>query len=169
MHLRRLPAGPALNPVVVLPVRADQEKGWIVDAEEKWLVSLRVRGPVEWANLIVAALNANVPTPLSETRAPELAGTETNADYWAAAAHRASDPAEALIFLEQARNAWRNAAYAMRDRYRPAVLLLLSHALDDGFFHGDPMNQRIVDFLKAALAAEPPEGKFNDLIEKVIK
>ena len=49
-------------------------------------------------------------------RIPALESTRINADYWIDAARKAESPAEALMFIEQAANAWKNAAYAAHDK-----------------------------------------------------
>lgn len=45
-----------------------------------------------------------------------LSNTAMNAEYWSKAARETGDSAEALLCMEQARNAWRNAAYTMARR-----------------------------------------------------
>ena len=50
-------------------------------------------------------------------RIPALEGTRINAEYWLAEArHPDVEHSSALLFAEQAINAWKNAAYAAHDR-----------------------------------------------------
>ena len=54
-------------------------------------------------------------------RIPDLENTRIRAEYWIKACCEATDSAEAILFMEQAMLAWKNAAYAMADQ-RDAVV-----------------------------------------------
>lgn len=54
-------------------------------------------------------------------RIADLEPTRINADYWVASAYKAKTLADARLFLEQAVNAWKNAAYYMADQRDGAI------------------------------------------------
>lgn len=80
---------------------------------------------------VIRPLTAEDVTP-AETIDLGLANASMNAEYWSKAARKTEDPAEAVMCMEQARNAWKNAAYAMARLLRSKGTWITDRAPDHG-------------------------------------
>lgn len=54
-------------------------------------------------------------------RIPELEACRLNAEYWVSAGREEDNRARAVFAMEQAVYAWKNAAYAMADKWKAAI------------------------------------------------
>lgn len=108
--------------------------------------------------------------PIGEQgRIPELEPTRRNAEYWRTSAHEQGNIDEKLLAMEQAVNAWKNAAYAAWDKINAAPALSTTPqkrlaAWVDGvcktcgqYTHSCKCEHPNADFMKRLFAA-PQEG-----------
>lgn len=85
---------------------------------------LRVAGAVTRAARAVESTPSHV-APIGEPgRIPELEPTRRNAEYWRTSAHEQGNIDEKMLAMEQAINAWKNAAYAAWDKINTAADML---------------------------------------------
>lgn len=98
-----------------------------------------------------------------------LGNTAMNAEYWSRCTRKTEDPAEAVMCMEQARNAWKNAAYSYARKLKPATedhtrlrgiierrIRTLGESSDEQTKEGDKIAQsELSDLLAAFDAGEP--------------
>lgn len=90
-------------------------------------------------------------------RIPELEPTRINAEYWRAAASKDGNLCTALLAMEQAANAWENAAYAAHDKLDATI------KAHDTWAEAAHEAQRLLTALSAA-AAPSPIGGFTEVL-----
>lgn len=104
------------NPLATRPILyTDTIKGEQVCRDDLWALTTE-----ELNNLMPKVIPASEGRAEQPGRIPELEGARISAEYWLNSARDIPTLTEAGITYEQAINAWKNAAYAMADKWYAA-------------------------------------------------